>query len=34
LHQAVDSVKAKLDDDSQVGKAKFHANGRPNLTAR
>ena len=27
-------VKEKLDDDSQVGKAKFHANGKPNLTAR
>lgn len=27
-------VKEKLDDDGQVGKAKLHANGRPNLTAR
>lgn len=30
----VAKVKEKLDDDGQVGKAKLHANGRPNLTAR
>ena len=34
VKDAVDSIKAKLNDDTQVGKAKFHANGRPNLTAR
>jgi len=34
IKDAINKVKEKLSDDVQVGKAKFHANGRPNLTAR
>jgi hypothetical protein len=33
IKDAVNSIKSKLDDKSQVGKAKVLPNGRPNLTA-
>lgn len=31
--RVLDTAREKMDGENQVGKAKFHANGRPNLTA-